>query len=31
MELKTANSNGCNAEIDNLHPTILFFSQNIAN
>jgi len=29
MELKNANANGCNVVMNNLHPTILFFSENI--
>jgi len=27
MELKNANSNGCNVIIKNLHPMILFFQK----
>ncbi len=31
MELKNANSNGCNVVINNLHLMFLFFSKNIKN
>jgi len=29
MELKNASPNGCNVVINNLHPTILFFSKKL--
>jgi len=29
MELKNVNPNGCNVIINNLNPTILFFSKKI--
>jgi len=31
MELKNSNPNSGNVAINNLHPIILFFSQNIEN